>query len=257
MWQDIDGGKHDKFVWVEETIGTGSNGAAYPAGGLNPMEGAISMGFYNMNSYSDASGKAQSGDAPFFKQLADKYAISDNYHQAIMGGTGANFLALVTGHAGFFTNPEALDGSAAVPYANQIENPDPVAGTNNYYTQDGYSGGSYVNCSDPSAHGVAAVNMELYKNDVHNSRCEPNHYYLVNNYNLYWNQSSSEPQALGSNQFTLPPQSAPTIADVMTKHGISWKYYNADRGGLLAFLINIEIPPAGTNLDVPRLVPRG
>ena len=27
MWQDVDGGRHDKFVWVEETIGTGSNGA--------------------------------------------------------------------------------------------------------------------------------------------------------------------------------------------------------------------------------------
>ncbi len=34
MWQDVDGGKHDKFVWVEETIGTGSNGAPPPAGRL-------------------------------------------------------------------------------------------------------------------------------------------------------------------------------------------------------------------------------
>jgi len=96
MWQDIDGGKHDKFVWVEETIGTGSNGQPFPSGGFNPMEGAISMGFYNMNPFTDASGKAQPGDAPFFKSLADQYAMSDNYHQAIMGGTGANFQALVT-----------------------------------------------------------------------------------------------------------------------------------------------------------------
>ncbi|WP_213030646.1 hypothetical protein, partial [Acinetobacter baumannii] len=36
--------------------------------------------------------------------------------------------------------------------------------------------------------------------------------------------------ALGSDKFTLPPQSAPTIADVMTAKGISWKYYNSDRG---------------------------
>jgi len=230
MWQEIDGGKHDKFVWVEETIGTGSNGQPYPAGGFNPLEGAISMGFYNMNPFTDASGKAQPGDAPFFKSLADNYAISDNYHQAIMGGTGANFQALVTGHAAFFTNPDKLDGSAAVPYANQIENPDPVTGTNNYYTQDGYSGGSYVNCSDPTAPGVAAVNEQLYKSGVHYNNCAPNHYYLVNNYNLYWNQSSSKPQALGSNKFVLPPQSAPTIADVMTAKGLSWKYYNADRG---------------------------
>jgi acid phosphatase len=230
MWQDIDGGKNDKFVWVEETIGTGSNGAPVPAGGFNPMEGAISMGFYNMNPFTDASGKAQPGDASFFKSLADQYAMSDNYHQAIMGGTGANFLALVTGHAAFFTNPEKLDGSATVPYANQIENPDPVTGTNNYYKQDGYSGGSYVNCSDPSAPGVAAVNEQLYKNDIRHNNCVQDHYYLVNNYSMYWNQSSTNPRALGSNKFVLPPQSAPTIADVMTAKGISWKYYNADRG---------------------------
>jgi phospholipase C len=147
MWQDYDGGKLDKFAWVEETIGTGSNGAPFPVGGFNPMEGAISLGFYNMNPFTDAAGKAQPGDAAIFKSLADQYAISDNYHQAIMGGTGANFQALVTGDAAFFTNTN-LNGTAAVPFSNQIENPDPVAGTNNYYTQDGYSGGSYVNCSE-------------------------------------------------------------------------------------------------------------
>jgi phospholipase C len=230
MWQQIDGGKRDKFVWVEETIGTGSNGKPVPPGGFNPLEGAISMGFYNMNPFTDASGRAQPGDAPFFKSLADGYAISDNYHQAIMGGTGANFMALVTGHAAFFTNPETLNGSPAVPYANQIENPDPVPGTNNYYTQDGYAGGSYVNCSDPTAPGVAAINEQLAKHTVYGNNCAPNHYYLVNNYSMYWNQSSANPRALGSNQFVLPPQSAPTIADVMTAHGISWKYYNSDRG---------------------------
>ncbi len=230
MWQDIDSGKHDKFAWVEETIGTGSNGAPFPASGFNPMEGAISMGFYNMNPFKDAAGHNQPGDAPFFKQLADQYAMSDNYHQAVMGGTGANFMALVTGHAAFFTNPQTLDGSPAVPYANQIENPDPVPGTNNYYKQDGYSGGSYVNCSDPKAPGIAAIDWQLYAHHVRNSRCAPSHYYLVNNYNLYWNQTSSQPQALGSDKFILPPQSEPTIADVMTAHGVSWKYYTADRG---------------------------
>ena len=227
MWQDVDGGKHDKFVWVEETIGTGSNGAPPPAGGFNPLEGAISMGFYNMNSFTDAAGKPNAGDAQIFKSLADRYAISDNYHQAIMGGTGANFQALVSGDAAFFTN---LDGTAATPFANQIENPDPVPGTNNYYTQDGYSGGSYVNCADPSAPGVASVDNQLREHHVWSSNCSPGHYYLVNNYSMYWNQMSSSPRALGPDSFTLPPQSIPTIADVMTTHGVSWKYYSGDRG---------------------------
>jgi phospholipase C len=226
MWQDVDGGRHDKFAWVEETIGTGSNGNPPPVGGFNPKEGAISMGFYNMNPFVDASGVQQPGDAAIFKSLADQYAISDNYHQAIMGGTGANFQALVTGDAAFFTN---LDGSAGVPYANQIENPNPVAGTNNYYTQDGYSGGSYVNCSDPKAPGVQAVLDELQRQGVTKPNCEAGHYYLVNNYNLYWNQDGST-KPLGSDQFTLPPQTLPTIADLLSNHGVTWKYYSADRG---------------------------
>jgi phospholipase C len=226
MWQDVDGGRHDKFAWVEETIGTGSNGNPPPVGGFNPKEGAISMGFYNMNPFVDASGVQQPGDAAIFKSLADQYAISDNYHQAIMGGTGANFQALVTGDAAFFTN---LDGSAGVPYANQIENPNPVAGTNNYYTQDGYSGGSYVNCSDPKAPGVQAVLNELQRQGVTKPNCEAGHYYLVNNYNLYWNQDGTT-KPLGSDQFTLPPQTLPTIADLLSNHGVTWKYYSADRG---------------------------
>jgi phospholipase C len=229
MWQDYDGGKLDKFVWVEETIGTGSNGAPPPAGGFNPHEGAISMGFYNMNPYTDASGTPRSGDAAIFKSLADRYAISDNYHQAIMGGTGANFQALVSGDAAFFTNTN-LDGTPAVPFSNQIENPDPVAGTNNYYMQDGYGGGSYVNCADSSQPGVASVKAQLHEQGVWNSNCARDHYYLVNNYNMFWNQSSSNPRTLGPTSFTLPPQSNPTIADDMTAHGVSWKYYSGDRG---------------------------
>jgi acid phosphatase len=229
MWQDYDGGKHDKFVWVEQTIGTGSNGNPVPPGGFNPKEGAISMGFYNMNPFTDAAGHAQPGDAPIFKALADQYAISDNYHQGIMGGTGANFQALISGHAAFFTNTN-LNGTAAVPFSNQIENPDPVAGTNNYYTQDGYSGGSYVNCSDPTAPGVASVNEQLIRHGVSGRNCAADHYYLVNNYNMYWNQTSSSPRTLGPTSFTLPPQSIPTIADVMTANGVSWKYYSSDRG---------------------------
>jgi hypothetical protein len=31
----------------------------------------------------------QKGDAPYFKTLADSYAMSDNFHQSVNGGTGA------------------------------------------------------------------------------------------------------------------------------------------------------------------------
>ncbi|MBY6242257.1 phospholipase C [Methylosinus sp. Sm6] len=229
MWQQINGGKNDKFVWVEKSIGTGSNGKPYPADGFNPKEGAIAMGFYNMNPYKDATGADKPGDAAIFKSLADHYAISDNFHQSIMGGTGANFQAIVNGFAAFFTDPAKLDGSAATPWRNQIENPNPRKGTDNYYTQDGYSGGSYVNCADAKQPGVGSINAQLKKSGAQNT-CEDGHYYLVNNYSMYWNQTSAQHRDLGSDKFVLPPQSAPTIADVLTKAGVSWKYYSADRG---------------------------
>ena len=47
------------------------------------------MGFYNI----------QQGDAPYTKYLADNYAMSDNYHQPVMGGTGANSVMLGFGDA--------------------------------------------------------------------------------------------------------------------------------------------------------------
>lgn len=36
--------------------------------------------------------------------------------------------------------------------------------------------------------------------------------------------------SLGPDQFTLPPQSLPTIADDLQAHKVSWKYCSADRG---------------------------
>jgi phospholipase C len=226
MWEQVDGGRHDKFVWVESTIGTGSNGNPPPAGGFNPKEGAISMGFYNMNPFVDADGQRQPGDAPIFKAFADEYAISDNYHQAIMGGTGANFQAIVSADAAFFTN---LDGTAGTPFANQVENPDAWPGTDNYFKQDGYSGGSYVDCADAKAPGVAGVLRQLREAGVRRANCDAGHYYLVNNYNMYWKQDGTT-NALGADQFVLPPQTNPTIADNLSAHGVSWKYYSADRG---------------------------
>jgi phospholipase C len=84
--------------------------------------------------------------------------MSDNFHQSVMGGTGANHITLGTGDAAFYQ--DSSSGKATTPPTGQIENPDPQPGTNNFYTQDSYgkagttNGGSYSNCSDNSAPGV-------------------------------------------------------------------------------------------------------
>src|SRR5579883_2303047 len=116
MWQQFDGGRNDLFVWVAETSGEGSKKRDDPASGTN--QGGVAMGFYNM----------AKGDAAYFRELARSYALADNYHQPVMGGTGANYFMLATGDAATYL----IDGKLAVPPANQIENPDPRPGTNNW-----------------------------------------------------------------------------------------------------------------------------
>jgi phospholipase C len=247
------------FAWVEVTFGAGSNGAlpgytgtpgATDYGqtgsfatsyftGVTPApvttgEGASALGFYNV----------QQGDAPYFKQLADTYALSDNFHQSVQGGTGANHIMLAHGDALYFQDQ---NGNAVAPpnpssnpqgHLNEIENPDPdpsatSLGSNDWYTQDGYGafdragsdyygGGSYSNCSDLTQPGVGPVLAFISSLGVA-SRCEPGRYYLLNNYNPgyepalanshttsfngAWQDAYYQDYALGegATAFTIPP----------------------------------------------------
>jgi phospholipase C len=172
MWQQLDcskaaGCSNDLFPWVEATVGAGSNGKPPPAD-FTYKEGATSMGFYNV----------QQGDVPYFKMLADTYSMSDNFHQSVMGGTGANHIMLGTGDAIWFSdgngnplqpphNMKIAAGSPNGGVVDEIENPNPLANTNNWYIQDGYGGGSfgeksygggtYTACADTSQPGVKAI----------------------------------------------------------------------------------------------------
>ena len=243
---------NDLYAWVEETIGAGSNGAAQPSPftAETTGEGSTSLGFYNV----------QNGDVPYFKFLADTYSMSDNFHQSVKGGTGANHIMLGTADAIFFTN---TNGKAAVPPNNpmnpsapgtpvtgtssalsEIENPNPQPGTNNYYTQDGYGGGgspaavspsanygggSYVNCSDNGQPGVGDQTEYLSKlpNAV-KPNCASDHYYLVNNYNpgYFGDGTNAATDNDPSNTvFTIPPSSVKTIGDLLIDGKVSWVYY--------------------------------
>ncbi len=225
MWQQTDcnpdyatsknpsGCRNDLFPWVETSVGTGSNGAAQPAGfnDQSTGEGSASMGFYNM----------AKGDAPYLKYLADNYTLNDNFHQSVMGGTGANHIMFGFADAIWYSDG---NGNALAPPANQIENPNPQPGTNNYYDQDGYSGGSYVNCGDISQPGVAAVTNYLQSlNRPVDSNCKSGDYYLVNNYNPGFNGDGS--LASQYSPYTIPPVTQPSIGDDLTAASVSWKYY--------------------------------
>jgi phospholipase C len=211
----------DLFPWVEVTVGTGSNGATQPAGfnNLSTGEGSTAMGFYNV----------MQGDMPFFKRLADEYAISDNYHQPTMGGTGLDSIFAGFGDGLWYTK----NGQPATPPSNEIENPDPQPGTNNFYKQDGYSGGSYSVCATPTQPGVGPV-VNYLQSLPHKiaPNCDPGHYYLLNNYNPgYFGDGSVDT----TDTFTIPPVTTHSIGDDLHAANVSvvwfgegWDKYKAN-----------------------------
>ena len=221
MWQQTDcsaahktstnpsGCLNDLFPWVEVTIGAGSNGN--PPQNPPTGEGSISMGFFNV----------LIGDMPYFTKLANDFAINDNYHQPVMGGTGANSIMIGAADAYWYSDGK---GNPKTPPTDQIENPNPMPGTNNWYTQDGYSGGTYSNCSDPNQPGVSSVVAYLKSlNNTHlKPNCEPGHYYLLNNYNPGY---FGDGQVDKLDTFAIPPVSVRTIGDELLEKQISWAYY--------------------------------
>jgi phospholipase C len=232
MWQQTDcsvayatednpsGCLSDLFPWVETTIGAGSDGSsgstAPPTNFLSTGEGSTSMEFFNV----------LKGDAPYMKKLADEYTLSDNFHQSVMGGTMANHIEF--GYADSIWYSDG-NGNALTPPANQIENPNPQPGTNNWYDADGYGngtsgGGSYVNCADLSQPGVPAIvnYLEALPRPVA-PNCDAGHYYILNNYNPGFNGDGSS--SLPLSPFTVPGTSVRHIGDALSAKGVSWKYY--------------------------------
>jgi phospholipase C len=261
MWQQFDcsaahiskqhpnGCIADLFTWTEVTVGSNNNGKPqapnfntdYSPTASTTGEGATAMGFYNM----------AKGDAPYTKFLADHYAMSDNYHQPAMGGTGFDEIILFFGDAIWFSdgngNPAVPPHNMSVPGfggpVDEIENPNPAPGTNNFWIQDGYGGfgnlgsstgvyggGSYTDCSDPTQPGVAPI-LNYLKSLPRpiDPKCEPGHYYLLNNYNPgYFGDGSNAYTDTNSNNtpFTIPPTNQRSIGDVLLENHVSWKSYS-------------------------------
>ena len=205
---------NDLYPWVEETIGAGTNGK--PLSGPTTGEGAIAMGVYNV---------AQ-GDMGFFRQLSDRYTISDNYHMPAQGGTGLNSIFAGFADALWYSDGQ---GNAAKPPDGQIENPNPQKGTNNVYIEDGYgdtttgNGGSYSACADPSNPGVDQVVDYLRGLPQRISpNCEPGHYYLLNNYNPGYLADGTIDT---TTPFAIPPVSTPSIGDVLLNGAVSFAWF--------------------------------
>src|SRR5665213_854485 len=284
MWQQEDcsalhatrrnpsGCKADLFAWTEVTVGSNVNGVPQPSNfstdysptAVTTGEGATTMGFYNV----------QQGDMPHFKELADTYSMSDNYHQPVMGGTGANSVMLGFGDAIWFSdgngkpatpphNELVWSGTPDAGTVDEIENPNPQPGTNNWWIQDGYGGGgygsavygggSYSNCSDPGQPGVDQIEDYLASLERPiKPNCEAGHYYLLNNYNPgYFGDGSNAytDHYVYNTPFTIPPTSQRSIADVLLENNVSWKSYNDQWNQYLTDKYELNYGTVGPNSD--------
>jgi phospholipase C len=177
--------------------------ATYSA--TNKSEGN-EMGFYD----------AEQEQASLLKELADRFTLSDNFHQSVLGGTAVNHVMLGTGDAVFWSDGA---GNATTPPASQIANPNPVSGTTNRYTVDG----NFSNCSDVFQAGVRPI-VDYLENLPYDAEpnCEHNHYYMLNNTNPGFLPNGTQVPAT---QGALPPSPVKTIGDELIAKNISWAYF--------------------------------
>jgi len=215
---------NDLFPFVMSTYDL--NDKSVPAVQGNFSEGN-EMGFYD----------AEQEEASTLKTLADRFSLSDNFHQSFQGGTGANHFMLGTGDAGFWSDG---NGNAITPPANQIANPNPAPGTTNKYTADN----NFTNCSDFTQPGIAPIVSYL---EALPYRPEPNcataHYYMVDNTNpgFYPNGFRAPSPAA---QAMIPASPVRTIGDALNEKSISWAYFGGSYNDAVA--LSNDAVTAGT-----------
>lgn len=187
---------HDLQSAIDTTYSTPPGGTSHDSG--------QTMEFFNM----------QNGDAPLFKSLADKYTMSDNYHQPVLGGTGPDSQPLGFADQVFFSDGK---GNVATPPATDVYNPDPQTGTLNLYTHRA----DWFDCSNPANPGIAAITNYLSALPYEvQTKCDPGAYWQAVNVN-----PAFTPKGLPQSGLIVPQTTQPSIGDVLTAHNISWKYY--------------------------------
>ncbi len=200
--------------------------------------GGNSMAFYNV----------QKGDVPVLKALADEYSMSDNYHQAVMGGTGANHVMMGTGDVIFWSDGK---GNPTTP-PSHIANPDPLPGSNNQYTVDLGFDGNFAECADSSQPGIDQIRDYLASLPYRpNPNCEKNHFYMVNNDSPGFLPDGTVDTTGAKSGGSVPPTNVRTIGEALNEKNISWAYY----GGAYNAAVKLQqLKEAGQTTTDPSIL---
>jgi phospholipase C len=212
-------------AWQQQDCSIANATTANPSGCLNDLFPFV-MATYDPPNFATGAGNFSQGnemgfydaeeeEASLLKVLADRFTLSDNFHQSFLGGTGANHFMFGTGDAGFWTDG---NGNATTP-PNNIANPNPKPGTVNAYIADD----NFTNCSDPTQPGVAPIVDYLaslpYKP---NPNCAADHFYMLDNTNPGFLPNGFVVPAV---QGALPPSPVKTIGDGLNEKHVSWAYF--------------------------------
>jgi phospholipase C len=199
-------------------------------GGIDDNGGGNSMAFYNV----------QKGDVPFLKRLADEYSMSDNFHQSVMGGTGANHVMLGTGDAMFWSDGH---NSPTMP-PSHIANPNPLPGTDDVYTVDLNFDGNFAECGEMTQPGIAPIVNYLQSLPYNpDPKCESGHFYMVNNDSPGFLPDGTVDNAGIAKGGSIPPSDVRTIGEALNQKNISWAYY----GGAYNAAVQLQHNPTSTN----------
>jgi phospholipase C len=195
--------------------------------------GGNSMAFYNV----------QAGDAPVLKKLADEFSMSDNFHQSVMGGTGANHVMLGSGDAIFWSDGK---GNPTTP-PSHVANPNPLSGTDDVYTVDLFFDGNFTECGDVSQPGIKPIRDYLaslpYAPD---SKCEPGRFYMVNNDSPGFLPDGTVDATGITKGGSVPPTNVRTIGEALNEKNVSWAYY----GGAYNAAVNLQHNPSSSDPTV-------
>jgi phospholipase C len=206
-------------MWQQSDCNVANATVENPSGCLNDLypfvgiargddSGSSSMAFHNV----------QHGDAPFLTSLADRFTMSDNFHQSAMGGTAANHMLLGSGDAIFWNT---FRGQNAPPAA-AVADPDPKSATSDAFTRDS----AWTNCADLTQPGIAPIVGYLASLPYHPaSNCETGHYYMINNLSPGFLPNGQIDSASITAGAKVPPSGLRTIGDALNEKNLSWAYF--------------------------------
>jgi len=184
--------------------------------------GGNSMAFYNV----------LAGDVPVLKRLADQFSMSDNFHQAFLGGTGANHVMLGTGDAFFWSDG---NGNPTTP-PSHIANPNPQPGSDDVYTVDLGFDGNFTECGDASQPGIQPIVQYLHSLPYHpDPNCQPKHFYMINNDSPGFLPDGTVDTAGITSGGSIPPVNVRTIGEALNEKQISWAYYGGAYNAAVEF----------------------